>query len=262
MVTRLTLFLAAYLVCIFNSYAQGTFNFPIDKHDFGTVEESGPIGYEFMFTNTGNAPIIITDVRASCGCTTPSWPKEPIAPGGKGVIKAEYNTTGRIGVFNKSITITSNATEPSKILYIKGIVDPKPTAEKVVYTEDQIKKSPKAILDKTTLNFGKAERGQKVINKFNIKNGGKTPLLLISGKSACGCITYKLDKENILPGKTGVLEVTYAPTMDGKNTDVLTLITNDLVNPKTQITLQAEIVESLTNQTPLKEDKTNIPFGK
>jgi hypothetical protein len=261
MVTRLTLFLAAYLICILNTSAQGTFNFPIDKHDFGTVEESGPIGYEFNFTNTGTAPIVITDVRASCGCTTPSWTKEPIAPGGKGIIKAEYNTTGRIGVFNKSITITSNATEPSKVLYIKGIVDPKPT-EKPVYTEDQLKKSPKATVDKTTYNFGKVERGQKVTYKFNIKNTGKTPLLLTSGKSACGCITHKLDKENILPGKTGVLEVTYAPVMDGKNSDVLTLITNDLNNPKTQLTMQAEVVESLTNQTPRKEDKTNIPFGK
>src|SRR5947207_8236017 len=101
MIKRLTSFLAAYLICIVYSFAQGTFNFPIDKHDFGTVEESGPIGYEFTFTNTGSAPIVITDVRASCGCTTPSWPKEPIAPGGKGVIKAEYNTTGRIGIFNK-----------------------------------------------------------------------------------------------------------------------------------------------------------------
>jgi hypothetical protein len=261
MVKRLTLFLAAYLVFIINSFGQGNFDFPIDKHDFGTVEESGPIGYEFTFTNTGTAPIVISDVRASCGCTTPSWPKEPIAPGGKGVIKAEYNTTGRIGTFNKSITITSNAVEPSKVLYIKGIVDPKQT-EKPVYTEDQLKKSPKALLDKLTYNFGKVERGQKVPYKFTIKNAGKTPLMITAGKSACACITYKLDKESILPGKTGVLEVTYAPVMDGKNSDVLTLITNDLNNPKTQITLQAEVVESLTNQTPIKEDRTNVPFGK
>jgi hypothetical protein len=261
MVKRSTLFLAAYLVLIINSLAQGNFNFPVDKHDFGTVEESGPIGYEFTFTNTGNAPIVISDVRASCGCTTPSWPKEPIAPGGTGVIKAEYNTTGRIGTFNKSITITSNATEASKVLYIKGIVDPKP-AEKPVYTMDQLKKSPHSLIEKLTYSLGKVERGQKVIQKINIKNTGKTPLLITAGKSACGCITYKLDKESVLPGKTGVLEVTYAPVMDGKNSDVLTLITNDLANPKTQIILQAEVVESLSNQTPIKEDRTNVPFGK
>jgi hypothetical protein len=261
MVKRLTLFFAAYLVFIINSLAQGSFNFPTDKHDFGTVEESGPIGYEFTFTNTGSAPIVISDVRASCGCTTPTWTKEPIAPGGKGIIKAEYNTAGRIGMFSKTITITSNATEASKILYIKGIVDPKVT-EKPVYTADELKKSPKITLDKTSYNFGKAERGQKVIYKFNVKNTGKTPLLITAGKAACGCVTYKLDKESVLPGKTGVLEVTYSPSMDGKNADVLTLMTNDLNNPKTQITLQAEVVESLTNQTPIKEDKNTVPFGK
>jgi hypothetical protein len=261
MARRIILFCSAYLMIILSASAQGVFNFPVDKHDFGTVEESGPIAYEFQFTNTGNAPIIISDVRASCGCTTPSWPKEAIAPGAKGVIKAEYNTVGRIGIFNKTITITSNASEGTKMLQIKGIVDPKVT-DKPVYTADQLKKSPKTTVDKNTLNFGKVERGQKVVGKFTIKNTGKSPFLLTSAKSACGCITYKLDKETILPGKSGVLEVTYAPSQDGKNSDILTLITNDLNVPKTQLTLQAEVVESLSNQTPLKEDKTNVPFGK
>jgi hypothetical protein len=261
MARRIILFLGAYLTFILSLSAQGVFVFPEDKHDFGTVEELGPISYEFQFTNTGNAPIIISDVRASCGCTTPSWPKEAIAPGGKGVIKAEYNTAGRIGIFNKTITITSNATEGTKMLQIKGIVDAK-VVDKPVYTADQLKKSPKAFIDKSTLNFGKVERGQKVTGKFTIKNTGKSPLLLTSAKSACGCITYKLDKETILPGKSGILEVTYAPGMDGKNTDILTLITNDLNVSKSQVTLQAEVIESLSNQTPIKEDKTNVPFSK
>jgi hypothetical protein len=68
-------------------------------------------------------------VKASCGCTTPSWPKDPILPGEEGKILVTYNTARRIGSFNKSITITSNATETSKVLYISGKVNAVPEEE-------------------------------------------------------------------------------------------------------------------------------------
>ena len=66
---------------------------------------------EFKFTNTGDAPLIISNAKGSCGCTVPVWPKEPIAPGASNVIKVKYDTK-RIGAFNKSVTLTSNAITP------------------------------------------------------------------------------------------------------------------------------------------------------
>src|SRR6185437_13107 len=221
MIRKISLLSIVSLLLIFNVSAQGTLNYPIDKHDFGVVEEGQLATYEFEFTNTGSAPVILSDVRASCGCTTPSWPKEAIAPGGKGVIKAQYNSQGRPGTFNKTITVTSNSTEPTKMLQIKGIVEPKPTTPAPVYTAEELKKSPKFNLDNTTYNFGKVERGQKVTAKFKIKNGGKSPLNIKSSKSACNCITYKPLAEDIAPGKSAVLEVTYGPNSDGKNMDIL-----------------------------------------
>ena len=65
--------------------------------------------HEFVFTNNGNQPLVLTAVKASCGCTTPSWTKEPVLPGQSGHIKASYNSKNRPGRFHKSITITSNA---------------------------------------------------------------------------------------------------------------------------------------------------------
>ena len=101
--------------------------FETTDHDFGTVkEEGGPISHEFVFTNTGKAPVIINNVKASCGCTTPSWTKEPVAPGEKGTIVAQYNPQNRPGAFRKSITVTSNADPSTSVLYIKGNVTPKP----------------------------------------------------------------------------------------------------------------------------------------
>jgi len=95
-------------------------SFEKDIHDFGTFEQHGNGLYEFKFTNTGDAPLIISNSKGSCGCTVPIWPKAPIAPGASDVIKVKYDTK-RIGAFNKSVTITSNAkTEATKVIRIKG----------------------------------------------------------------------------------------------------------------------------------------------
>jgi len=96
------------------------FEFLEETYDFGEIIEGDKPTHEFKFTNTGNTPLIIAGVKASCGCTTPQWPKTPIAPGEEAVIKAIYNSKGRMGKFNKAIRITSNAATPTKVIYIKG----------------------------------------------------------------------------------------------------------------------------------------------
>jgi hypothetical protein len=100
--------------------------FEKEVHDYGTIENGANGECTFKFTNTGNAPLIISNAKGSCGCTVPSWPKEPIAPGASAVITVKYDTK-RPGAINKSVTITSNAVnEPTKIIRIKGNVKPKP----------------------------------------------------------------------------------------------------------------------------------------
>ncbi len=93
-------------------------------HDYGTIYVGSDGSYEFEFTNTGNEPLILSKPRSSCGCTVPTWPKEPILPGESNKIKVTYNTH-KPGPFNKSVTIYSNANK-TVILRIKGKVIPKP----------------------------------------------------------------------------------------------------------------------------------------
>lgn len=100
----------------------GEFKFQEETYDFGKIPKGIPVTHDFTFTNVGKEPIIISNVQASCGCTTPSWPKEPILPGKTGVIKVQYNAASP-GSFNKSITVMSNAKTPTKVLYVKGTVD-------------------------------------------------------------------------------------------------------------------------------------------
>lgn len=82
--------------------------FDQETHDFGTVHEGEVVTYDFTFTNTGDAPLLITDAQASCGCTVPEWPREPIKPGQKGTLKVSFNSAGKDGAQDKSISIKAN----------------------------------------------------------------------------------------------------------------------------------------------------------
>lgn len=96
--------------------------FASETIDYGTIAHNANGKREFVFTNNGTKPLIITNTQGSCGCTVPTSPKEPIAPGAKGVIGVQY-ATDRVGPFTKTVTVTSNAEgQPTKILTIKGVV--------------------------------------------------------------------------------------------------------------------------------------------
>lgn len=100
--------------------------FKKETHDYGTVKQYGDGSCEFVFTNTGNEPLMISNAKGSCGCTVPEWPREPIAPGETGVIKVKYDTK-RVGPFGKSVTLQSNAKNaPTKTIRIKGTVEAAP----------------------------------------------------------------------------------------------------------------------------------------
>lgn len=94
-------------------------------YDYGNIRQGDNGVCEFMFKNTGKADLILTNCRSTCGCTVPVWPKEPIAPHKKGVIKVKYNTQ-RLGRINKSVTVESNATNGRVVLSLKGNISPKP----------------------------------------------------------------------------------------------------------------------------------------
>lgn len=93
--------------------------FETEVIDYGTITQGADGVREFKFTNNGKSPLIISNARGSCGCTVPTWPNEPIKPGESSVIKVKYDTK-RLGTINKSVTITSNAENATKVIRIKG----------------------------------------------------------------------------------------------------------------------------------------------
>ena len=114
------------------------FKFDTEVHDFGTVKEGVQAEHTFKFTNTGKEPLVITNVQASCGCTTPTWSKEPIKPGAQGSVTAIYNSKGRPGNFNKAVTVTSNAKTAQKVLFIKGNVEAAEAAESAMPVKQDV----------------------------------------------------------------------------------------------------------------------------
>jgi hypothetical protein len=100
-------------------------SFEKTEHDFGTVNEGQKVSYTYKLKNTGVAPLIIQSAQPSCGCTVPKWSNEPIPVGGTGFVTAEFDTNGKSGINNKTITVTANTWPKTTTLHFKAMVTPK-----------------------------------------------------------------------------------------------------------------------------------------
>ena len=97
--------------------------FEAEEFHFGTIKQGESVTHEFTFTNNGKDDLIITNAQGSCGCTVPLYPKEAIKKGAKATIKVTFNSAGKMGLQDKTVTITSNAKNSPKILHLKGTVE-------------------------------------------------------------------------------------------------------------------------------------------
>ncbi len=105
----------------FKKVPDASFKWESLVHDFGTIKRNIPVSHKFTFTNNGDAPIVISSVQASCGCTVADYSKDPIPPGAEGFVSATYNAAA-VGAFNKSVTVNANTPEGVVRLSIKGHV--------------------------------------------------------------------------------------------------------------------------------------------
>ncbi|MEL6535395.1 MAG: DUF1573 domain-containing protein [Bacteroidota bacterium] len=236
-------FTILFLGIVSNTIAQPTIQWEETNHNFGEVIEGDKAVHEFSFTNTGDQPLVISRVQASCGCTTPFWTREPVMPGDKGVIKASYNSQGRPGNFRKSITVTSNAATPTSAVFIQGVVTKRPP------TAEEIAASSKIVVEQTTAKTGKIEQGQSVPVAFEVANEGKAPLAFSNLRSNCNCVFFDPEfNRTIGSGENQTLKLIYTPAQTGKWVEVVTLYTNDVANREMKVTISAEVVETLAEE--------------
>ncbi|MCD8193567.1 MAG: DUF1573 domain-containing protein [Tannerellaceae bacterium] len=196
-----------------------------DTYDFGTIlEDGGSVNHTFIISNAGDAPLVITRVTTSCGCTTPAWPREPIEPGKTGEIEVTFNPKGRPGPFRKTISIFSNATDKRRhVLTIKGHVSKKPPKPQVVYPYSigKIKSNSKNIV------FNTVRPDESVGEKIYILNEGDKPVTVRLGKTPA-YLAADLSTDKLNTGQTGeinlVLQAKEAKRKGRINTE-LTIIT-------------------------------------
>jgi hypothetical protein len=253
-----------FWVAILSANAQGIMNFPKDTHDFGTINEGSLAEYEFEFTNTGDQPIEINKVQASCGCTAPSWTKEAILPGKTGKVKASFDSNGRPGPFAKTLSVYSNAKKSMMLLNIKGYVMAKSesgnTTEGNKYETSTKNIAPPTLkLDRYEFHFGKVESGEKIRQQFNLFNAGGNNLIITALESKCNCITFSLTQGVIAPDQSAILELTLNADKVQKLEETFIVRSNDPNVPAQEIKLTAEVVANFT-KSMFKEKKKTSPF--
>ncbi len=198
--------------------------------------------------------MVINRVTASCGCTTPDWTKEPIAPGKTGFIKATYAAKGRPGQFSKTITVFSNAKEGNVLLNIKGVVTPKTAS-----IEDQYPFSISDLrLKSFLLSMYDVTTNGKKTDKIEMYNNGKAPLLVRFSKVPSH-LTVVANPATLQPGAKGEITVTYnggaAKDWGARTDDVFVLLNNESrIASDRKLVVSANLVEDFSTMTPAQRD--------
>lgn len=251
---------------------QPVITFEKTEHDFGKINEAdGRVSVVFSFKNEGMSPLVLSNVRASCGCTTPTWTKEPVEPGQTGTITVTYNPNGRPGRFQKTVTITSNATEATKRVYIKGEVIPKS-----VKPENKYKIAVGALsMKEKTLDLGTIKKGDNKSGELEYANLTKeTHHVELATNAADAYLISQVSLEDVEESKVGKFLFaidTKAPKLYGPveaNAYVVVDGKKELSDDY-KLTIKANIIEDFGNMTieekqaaPIMEVEGEINAGK
>ena len=228
------------------------------EHNFGSFKESeGVQTTTFKFTNKGSVPLVLSNVRASCGCTTPKWTREPVAPNASGEIQVSYNPKNRPGAFNKTITVSSNAENPSVVLRISGSVDQR---EKTL--AEQYPSQIGDLRSKTNyISFAQIKINDVETQEMELINDTDKPIK-VGFKSVPNHLTAKVNPETIPAHGKGVLSVTYnakEANTYGFASHRIYLTENGSNDYKTSIGVSATIEEDFSDLTP--EQVANAPVA-
>lgn len=231
-------------------------SFDMTVHDFGELkEEDGVASVNFEFTNTGNEPLIVQRVTASCGCTTPSWTKEPVMPGEKGFVSAAYNPKNRPGHFEKTINVQTNSVSPTTVLRIKGNVTPKPLT-----IEDEYRFAMGGIrLKSNHVSFGTVLKGTPQTRLVDVINTSKE-VQKIEIRDLPPHLQAKVLTPVLQPNQKGAIEVTYLSNKQNDwdfIIDRMNIYLNGVTNNEYRLVVSANVQEDFSSLTA--EQKANAP---
>ncbi len=211
-------------------------------HDFGEIlEQQGNADYEFVFTNNSGRPVQIISVQASCGCTTPAWTKDAVAPGKTGFIKASFDPKGRPGYFNKSLTVTTDLSGSPLVLQIKGTV----VDHFAVKDESLTASNGNLKLRNSSFNIGKVFLNKESSpSEFMVANEGKEKIDFV--EVLAPAYIQVTTPPSLQPGERGVIKIKYdakAKNQYGFQSDNIELKTTDSSNPVKSFSVYTTIEE-------------------
>ena len=232
-------------------------------YDFGQIMESGgPVTCIFELTNTGNQPLVIQSVNASCGCTTPGYTREPIAPGAKGEVKATYNPLRRPGKFDKNLTVVTNGSPSRIILHIKGDVLTKPADLVALY--------PSTIgtlrLKSTDAPMGIVSSDASKIVILETANNEAAPISFTFDKTP-DYIKVEAEPATLQPRQQGRIKITYDATKKkdfGFSKDLVGVVVGSQkgsidISAITQEKMKKEAIENVEQpRISIKDSKFNF----
>jgi len=241
---RIALFSFVFSLLACQLFAQsGKFEFEETTHDFGNIhEENGKVSHEFKFTNKGTAPLLITEIVPSCGCTTPTWPQEAVAPGQSAVIKAEFDPMGRPGEIHKTLTIKANTEPATSEVFLTGMVIPKPKtlAEEFPDSLGSIR------LASRYMNLGGITNKEPITKEFGVYNEGESAVTFKPVQGLPKHMKVAFEPMTLQPKEKGVIKIIYDAKIKndfGVVSDNLELLSDDKNGIKTTITVNATINE-------------------
>ena len=239
------------------------------QHDFGTFkEEAGRQTHDFIVTNTGKQPLVIQNIVASCGCTTPEWTKSPIAPGGTGKVTAIYDPKDRPGVFSKTLSVYTNTKPEVTVLTIKGEVTPREKTVEELFTFPV----GGVRFESIQLAFTNIKKTEKKIRVMQVVNTSAEPVK-IEFENVPAHLTLKVNPETLKPGQKGLVEGTFDATKNpswGTTTDLVRIKLNGVPQNNQYYYVSANLVEDfsklskeeLANAPVFKLDATTVDLGK
>jgi len=250
------LIVSSIVLPAFNQTVTPKISFEKIEHSFGKINEvDGKVTHKFELVNTGGEALLIQNVTASCGCTAPSWTKEPIPPGGSGYVAATYNPAGRPGSFRKYVTVVSNSNPGSARLTIAGEVIPKPKTveDEYRYGMGNLRLKSNHLAFANINNSQKTEKKMEVIN--NSEENIKVEFLKIPSH-----ITIKAEPSTLKPNQKGVIVATYDATSKndfGFLIDRVSISVNGVSDRNYSMVISANVEEDFSNLTP--EQLANAP---
>ena len=255
------LFISCLIFCaaVNAQYAQTMMKVSETEHDFGKFkEEAGRQTYDFTVTNTGTDPLVIQNVVASCGCTTPNWTKQPIPAGGTGKITANYDPKDRPGPFSKTLSVYSNSKPEVVVLIIKGEVIPheKTVEELFTFPVGAVR------FESNHLAFTNTKKTEKKIRVMPIINTSDAPVKVeFTGVPAH--LELKANPETLKTGQKGLVEGTYDAAKNagwGNVNDMVKIVLNGVTQENVYYYVSANLIEDFSSLS--KEDLENAPVFK